>query len=73
MAGLPNRPARPIALSRDESLDGGLPSGAITAIARRMRYAMTILAVLFCLGTQGCVSSDKKVTPPDHVIDPRGQ
>ncbi len=58
---------------RRNRLDRGLRSGCITAICRRMRYAMTILAVLFCLGNAGCVSSDKKVTPPDHVIDPRGQ
>jgi hypothetical protein len=37
-----------------------------------MRKAVTVIAVLFCLGAQGCVT-DKKLTPPDHVIDPRGQ
>jgi hypothetical protein len=30
------------------------------------------LAVLVCLGTQGCVT-DRKLTPPDHVLDPRGR
>lgn len=38
----------------------------------RMRKAVTVIAVLLCLGAQGCVT-DKKLTPPDHVIDPRGQ
>jgi hypothetical protein len=37
-----------------------------------MRYAMAIIAVLLCLGAQGCVT-DKKLTPPDAVLDPRGQ
>jgi hypothetical protein len=31
---------------------------------------MTIIAVLLCLGAQGCVT-DKKLTPPDSVLDPR--
>jgi hypothetical protein len=38
-----------------------------------MRYVMAIIAVLFCLCAQGCGTSDKKITPPDHVLDPRGQ
>lgn len=38
-----------------------------------MKYTLTILAILACLSAQGCVASDKALTPPDHVIDPRGQ
>jgi hypothetical protein len=37
-----------------------------------MRYLMTIMLVLACLAAQGCVT-DKKLTPPDSVLDPRGQ
>ena len=37
-----------------------------------MRNFMTIIIVLGCLGAQGCVT-DKKLTPPDSVMDPRGQ
>jgi hypothetical protein len=37
-----------------------------------MRTALAFAAVLLCLGTQACVT-DKKLSPPDHVIDPRGQ
>jgi hypothetical protein len=43
------------------------------AYPRPMKYTLTILAVLACLSAQGCVASDKALTPPDHVIDPRGQ
>ena len=38
-----------------------------------MRYVIAVIAALFCLGAQGCGTSDKKITPPDHVLDPRGQ
>jgi hypothetical protein len=38
-----------------------------------MRYLMVLVAILVCLGAAGCVSSDKKITPPDSVLDPRGQ
>jgi hypothetical protein len=37
-----------------------------------MRHVITIVAVLLCLGATGCVT-DKKLTPPDGVLDPRGQ
>jgi hypothetical protein len=37
-----------------------------------MRYLITIIIVLGCLGAQGCVT-DKKLTPPESVMDPRGQ
>jgi len=35
-----------------------------------MRYLVSLLALLVCLGTHGCVT-DKKLTPPDSVLDPR--
>jgi hypothetical protein len=39
-------------------------------IDRRMKYALTLLAMLLCLGTQGCSPpSDKPL--PDSVLDPR--
>jgi hypothetical protein len=37
-----------------------------------MRYLVSLLALLVCLGTHGCVT-DKKLTPPDSVLDPRSQ
>ena len=37
-----------------------------------MRYAIMITAVLLGLGLAGCVT-DKKLTPPEAVLDPRGQ
>ncbi len=37
-----------------------------------MRYVATIILVLGCIAAQGCVT-DKKLTPPDSVLDPRGQ
>ena len=30
------------------------------------------VGVLVCMGSQGCVI-DRKLTPPDHVLNPRGQ
>jgi hypothetical protein len=36
-----------------------------------MRHVLTLLAILVCCAAQGCVT-DKKLSPPDHVIDPRG-
>ena len=39
---------------------------------RCMRYAMTIIAVLLCVTVHGC-ATDKHLTPPDSVLDPRGQ
>jgi len=44
----------------------------IAAIAALMRHIITFcIVVLTCLA-QGCVT-DKKLTPPDSVLDPRGQ
>jgi hypothetical protein len=37
-----------------------------------MRYLFTMLAVLAVLGASGC-ASDTKLTPPEHVLDPRGE
>ena len=37
-----------------------------------MRYAMTIIAVLLCVTAHGCVT-DRQLTPPDSVLDPREQ
>jgi hypothetical protein len=37
-----------------------------------MRYAIAMLLALTCLSAQACVT-DKKLTPPDSVLDPRGQ
>ena len=37
-----------------------------------MRYAMTIIAVLLCVTAHGRVT-DRQLTPPDSVLDPRGQ
>jgi hypothetical protein len=37
-----------------------------------MRNVATIILVLACIAAQGCVT-DKKLTPPDSVLDPRGQ
>jgi len=37
-----------------------------------MRCLVSLLALLVCLGTHGCVT-DKKLTPPDSVLDPRSQ
>jgi hypothetical protein len=37
-----------------------------------MRFLIVVGAVLYCVGFQGCVSSERKLTPPDHVLDPRG-
>ena len=56
-------------------LDGlrlGLRSAAAAFIGGRMRYAMTIIAVLLCVTAHGC-ATDKHLTPPDSVLDPRGQ
>ncbi len=37
-----------------------------------MKYALTVLAILFCLGAEGCSPpSDKPL--PDSVLDPRHQ
>jgi len=44
---------------------------ATGSIGPVMRYILAMLAVLFCLGVQGCVT-DKAVMPPDHVLNPRG-
>lgn len=35
-----------------------------------MRHVLALATALICLGAQGCVS--QKLTPPDHVMDPRG-
>jgi hypothetical protein len=37
-----------------------------------MRHVIIIVTVLLCLGATACVT-DKKLTPPDAVLDPRGQ
>jgi hypothetical protein len=42
------------------------------AIAGLMRHIMTICLVALACLAQGCVT-DKKLTPPDSVLDPRGQ
>jgi hypothetical protein len=41
-------------------------------MAHAMKYALMVLAVLVCLGAQGCAPpSDKPL--PDSVLDPRNQ
>ncbi len=42
------------------------------AFSASMRYAMIALAIAACLTVTGCVT-DKVVTAPDHVLDPRGR
>jgi hypothetical protein len=42
------------------------------SIGPGMRYILAMLVVLICVGAQGCVS-DKPMTPPDSVLNPRGQ
>ena len=59
---------RPPATAIDPRLIGSLCGGYVHA----MRYLVSLLALLVCLGTNGCVT-DKKLTPPDSVLDPRGQ
>jgi hypothetical protein len=50
----------------------GLRVANCRLICGGMRYAMALIVVLTCLGVQGCVT-DKKLTPPDSVMDPRNQ
>lgn len=37
-----------------------------------MRTIITIVMVMLCLGVQGCVT-DKRLTPPDSILDPRSE
>lgn len=37
-----------------------------------MRYLPMIIAVLLGLSVQGCVT-DKNLTPPDSILNPRGE
>jgi hypothetical protein len=53
-------------------LEAGLCLAANFAYCAGMKYALAILAVLACLGAQGCAPATNK-PPPDHVLDPRGQ
>jgi len=50
----------------------GLRAAAAAFIGGRMRYAMTIIVVLLRVTMHGC-ATDKHLTPPDSVLDPRGQ
>jgi len=49
-----------------------LRQAAFALIAEPMRYITMIVAVLICVGAHGCVT-DKKLMPPESVLDPRGQ
>ena len=59
---------RPFAMASDPCLNRPLYWGYL----QPMRYLVSLLALLVCLGTHGCVT-DKKLTPPDSVLDPRSQ
>jgi hypothetical protein len=37
-----------------------------------MRYIMITLIALTAFGAYGCAPSQNRITPPDHVLDPRG-
>ncbi len=48
----------------------GLPTVAFIAYGPPMKCALAILAILVCLGAQGCAPASNK-PPPDSVLDPR--
>jgi hypothetical protein len=37
-----------------------------------MRKALTIIAVLLCLGAEACAPASDRL-PPDNVLNPRGE
>jgi hypothetical protein len=40
-------------------------------ISRAMHYVMTLLALLICLGAEGCASNSEQKAP-DYILSPRG-
>ena len=48
-----------------------MPARVKTVYCPHMHYALMILAILICLGAQGCAPATDRL-PPDSVMNPRG-